>query len=218
MQKFLTLFVLFYSMLTFAQSQLGLTSSVNITSVKSDDLLGIQTSAGFGVGLTALFPFHKTSDWMISMSYNFKGISIEGYKNFDNQEVTINSNNRLRIESLDLDFIINQYIIVPENDFFHIGVQAGLGTTLLNTWKQEEITEVINNDSNFSPYYILGMVGGTEQYRIHFRYNGFLGKPLENLGVDELPDDNNRFDTRLFEGTLSNFSISLTYFFKTFSY
>lgn len=122
LKKYLFYFNLIFTTLVFSQSQFGITSGVNITSTKSQDLIGVQSSAGLGIGLTALFPFHKTSDWVLGLSYKIKGISIEGYKGFYNQEQLLSSDGKLKIESLDLDFIINQYIIMPKDKTFHLGI------------------------------------------------------------------------------------------------
>lgn len=58
----------------------------------------------------------------MGLSYKIKGISIEGYKGFYNQEQLLSSDGKLKIESLDLDFIINQYIIMPKDKTFHLGI------------------------------------------------------------------------------------------------
>ncbi len=217
MKNILIILAILISLSSFSQSQIGITSGVNITSVKSEDLIETRSSAGIGVGLTTLFPLHNTSDWMLNLTYNIKGVSIDGYKDFYNQDQTLHSDGGLKIQSLDLDFIINQYFIVPEDNAFHLGIQGGIGTTLLNTWSSEELS-IIKNENNFSPYYIIGLTGGTEQFRINLRYTSFLGNPLKNLVDDEIPDEFNRYDSKVFDGMLNNFSISLTYFFKTFSY
>ena len=173
-RSFVLIFALSASGLAFGQSQLGLTLGVNSTTINSDDFLSTSPSAGFAFGVNALFPLYEKADWLLEFSYETSGFNATGYKDYNNEDVLINSNDKIKISSLDTRFLVNQYIIIPEAAAFHIGAQAGIGTSLLNTFKNDDYP-IFEDNAKIKAYYIFGLSGGSENYRLNLRYNIAFG-------------------------------------------
>ncbi len=217
MKKTVSIFIFFFVFIVNAQTQLGINTGINFTNLKSDDFIDLRSSSGLSMGLMALAPLYKKADWLLNLSYETGNFNAEGYKNFNNEDIIVFSPNIIKTTSIDAKFMVNQYIILPEAASFHIGIQGGAGVSMIANFinKQFPFPEDL---AQFKPFYILGISGGTEKYRINLNYNRILGNALKNISVREMPDEFNRSRLREFEGDQSTISLSFTAYLTNFNY
>lgn len=222
MKKIIILFVIIFSNVSlYSQSQFGIILETNSANIKSSDLYGVENGGlGYGFGISALSPFWwQTADFLIEMKYNTKKVKIAGYYDYYNQKTEL-SDSEFNISDINVDLVLNQYIIMPEGNNLHIGVQGGFGIPLLNAWstKNQKEDNFFGDGRFINLNYIVGVSGGTEQLRATIRYNSNISNIFKDFGVVE-PDPTNshsNLDSRLFNGKLSYISLSVTYYFDNF--
>ncbi len=211
--KSIVLIVLFFSkILSYGQTQFGYTVSLNQTSIKSVDLIGVNPEIGFGFGFTALSPLNKTADFITEINYSRKNVSLKGYIDYYNNDVIYDKLKTYTIDDINVNFIFNQYIIVP-----NLSIQVGIGASILNDWKKK--TE--GNHRTFQgpeinyPYFF-GISGGSEQLRATIRYNRDIGNSLRGAAVYETVDHSHLSNYRNIFGKRSFFTLTLTYYTSLF--
>ena len=222
MKKIIILFVIVFSNLhIYSQSQFGVILETNSANIKSADLYGVENGGlGYGFGISALSPFWwHSADFLTEMKFNTKKVKIAGYYDYYNQKTEL-PDSEFSISDINLDLVLNQYIIMPEGNKLHLGVQGGFGIPLLNSWstKNQKEDNFFDETRFINLNYIVGISGGTEQLRATIRYNKNISNIFNDFEVRE-PDPTNShadLDSRLFNGKLSYISLSVTYYLDNF--
>lgn len=218
MKKIISIFLYFICLLVQGQGQLGIAIGLNRSSIKSDDFISIKPSNGLSIGLTVLGRVYEKADWLLGLSYETGSFFVEGYKGFNNEDVLINGPNNVNISGVDAKFIFNQYLIVPEAATFQVGVQAGLGLSMLVNFKSENLPPFPEELAQFKPFYIFGLSGGTEKYRINLNYSSILGNTLKNISARDRSEGPSSGKLREFVGSQSTITLSFTVFITNFNY
>jgi len=212
-----TLFLL-SSLNNYSQTQFGYVISVNSSKIESDDLLNVKPGTGFGIGINTLSSIHNSADFIAEATFTRKNISINGYQDFNSNEVEYDSAIKYNIDNINVSFLYNQYIIIPNLNKFNFAIQGGLGISFsTGEWRSKEGEA----DKSFEPepistFLSTGISGGIEQFRVTLSYNKALGNYLNGVFEDDIPDANNSYDSREFKGKHHYFSISLIYYTDIF--
>lgn len=199
-----------------AQSQFGITAGVNRISVNSRDLIA-EPGLGYEIGIQNIAGLHRRGDLISEFLYASNGINLTG--NLPQDQSTRSFN--FSIRNLNINFLYNRYLIIPDSYKPHFAIQGGLSFSVLNGWtSKEEISGYRFGSSNYelgdfanlSPInagWIIGIGTGFEQLRINLRYCKLLSNPLKRTiasaeGFDDM------------KASPSYVSLSLAYFFDKF--
>ncbi len=208
---FITLF--FVALFSYGQTQFGFKYNFKFNNFKSQDIL-LEKFNGHSIGISSLFFFTEKSDLLIQADYTLNSLTANSYKNY--QEIDTPFIESIKVHNINLEILFNYYLIPPNVNEFQIGIQGGLGTTVLNKWEYSPEEDFFSGINNFKQYYILGISGGTEKIRLDIRYNKFFQDYLTDASVFSDSDSFNRSEERFINGTNNFFSIGLTYYFTNF--
>lgn len=208
----LLLFVLVNSL--YSQTQFGIKAGYQINSLKTTNFNNISDYTGYSIGISSLSFLTNNIDLIVDVDYSSSSLKAESYNDFYNAVVPFT--NDITINTLSVEALLNYYLLLPETNAFHIGLQGGLGTTLLNRWSHYDNDDFFDGINNIKPYYSVGISGGTEKLRIGIRYNSFFGNYLSELDFSSVPNNSNLTDEIYAHGKNTNFSLNITYYFKNF--
>jgi len=218
MKKIIIPLLLLSFLNNYGQTQFGYVVSINSSIIESDDLLNIKSGTGFGIGVSALSSIHNSADFIVEATFTKKSISINGYRDFSFNNVEYDNSTKYNIDNINVSFLYNQYLIVPNLNKFNVAIQGGLGISLsTGEWRSKE-NEFIKSiePEPLSTFLSAGISGGTEQFRITLNYNKAFGNYLNGVFEDDVPDANNSYESREFNAKHYYFSISLTYYTDLF--
>ena len=202
----------------FGQGQSGFTLETNFSLLNTNDLYEVENGIGYGFGLSSLESLYQSADWLFELSYTTQKITAKGYYDYYNNPIDF-KDNQFSISNLNLNFVLNQYIIIPDLNKFHFGLQGGFGLNFFNDWKtkNQDNNFFYDRTNKFNSNYIVGISGGTEQLRATIRYYGALTNVFKDLSVGEYDDgSSSTIESREFIGKLGYISFSITYFTNLF--
>jgi hypothetical protein len=217
--KSILILMLFFYASTFSQTQYGFILEANSTNINTEDLINVNSKIGFGIGFSTLSPLHKSADFIGEITYTNKFIELDGYKNFSNNAINFPST-VFKNEDFNLNLIYNQYLIIPDLKKINLSLQVGYGLSFLNNWtlKDGDNNTILDRDGTINSIIITGISTGTEKLRFSLRYNIELSNALKDIYVNDIPDSNNNYERREFEGKQNNITFSITYFINNFSF
>jgi len=210
---FLLSFLNFYS-----QTQSGFVVSANQAQIASNDLINVQSGIGFGIGLNILSSIHNSADLISEITYTRKNLSIDGYQDYNSNAVNYDNAIKYNIDNVNISFLYNQYLIVPNLNKFNLAVQGGLGVSVsIGEWGHKESEAIKSFEPElFSTFLRTGISGGIEQFRITLSYTKTFGNFLNGVQVNDTPDASNSYKSRAFNGKHHCFSIALIYYTDIF--
>jgi hypothetical protein len=198
-----------------SQTQFSLYSGVSLSNVNSEDFSDSR-AIGLGIGISSATLLTQKSDLIVEFGYEYKSFSTSNYYNFESN--AININDPIGINNITITSLYNYFILTPEDNNFYLTAQAGLGTTVYNSWSSDnpDLSSALEGAEHFKPFYILGGSVGFENLRIALRYNKSFGNMLSGA-YTQGPTNNNSAATndRELNASISYFSINLTYLFNS---
>jgi hypothetical protein len=202
---------------SFSQGQVGYVLGVGFTNISSNDLFETSSGNNYYIGLSSVSYLHKSADLLLELLYKQESFSVISFKDYNNMQVDVLGEGKVKSKGLDINALYNQYLLTPDDNFFHISGQIGLGLTFYGKWKADsELYFLSEKEEVFEPYYMLGIGMGTEQFRVSFRYNKSLTNSLSNLDIYKELDHSNTSKREL-KGNLYSFAIGITYYLKSFN-
>lgn len=216
-KKISILFAILMANIAISQTQFSLYSGVSISNINSEDFSDSR-AIGLGIGISSATLLTQKSDLIVEFGYEYKSFSPSSYTNFDNNSVSI-GDDAIGINNITITSLYNYFILTPEDNNFYLTAQAGLGTTVFNSWSSDDpdLNAAFEDTEHFKPFYVIGGSIGFENLRIAVRYNKFFGNILSGVSVKGQQNNNSSSATpsRGLNATQSYFSINLTYLFNS---
>ncbi len=213
------LFAILFSLisnLSKAQSQFGIKSGYKINNLKSDDL-EFNDFNQYSFGLSYLQFINNKIDLLFQVDYSFSDATLKSRKDYYGNLESLEGN-KITINNLNLEILSNYYFMEPDTSSFHFGVQGGIGTTLLNKWINQSNSLDFQGIADFKQYFIMGITGGSEKFRIDLRYGQFFQNFLSDETAIIVRQDNYYTKSRFIHGTNNYYSITLTYYLTNLLY
>ncbi len=198
-----------------SQTQFSLYAGTSFSNINSEDFTD-SGAIGLGIGVSSAVLLTQKSDFIIEFGYEYKSLSTSSYYNFENKETVIN--NPIGINNIALTSLYNYFILTPEDNNFYLTAQAGLGTTVYNSWTSDDpdLSSALETADPFKLFYVLGTSIGFESFRIALRYNKNFGNMLSGTYIEDRTDTTSAFTNgRELNASISYFSINLTYLFNS---
>jgi hypothetical protein len=221
--KYITILTFFLFTYTLqAQAPIGFLLSVggNYSTIGSDDLL-VDPSAGYKFGLAFNFGYHESYSYQIEVFQNkstFDLLAVDA-----NLEPTGSA--KFSRTTADLGFFFNYYVLLPDEDKFYFGPQAGINFSFGGGELQAE-KNVAPGDQYYLPYQLnetaltslpkfnygagLGLTGGYNDFRFDFRYTFGLNNILQDVQTNSR-DENNNYTGPTLNGKVNTLSFTLSY-------
>lgn len=188
------------SIYSYSQSQFGVNYGFKLQNLNTSDL-NMNSFNGHFFGLSFLMFFSDNSDLITNLNYSTSTLNSSSYLVNGNEYEDITD--KIKVETIDFEFLYNYYLIKPDINKFQFGILGGLGINFLNDFSYDPDWRIFDNVKGISPYYTIGISGGTEKIRLSLRYNKNFGNYLSGAYVS----------SNDFEGKLSSFSLNFTYYF-----
>jgi hypothetical protein len=183
-----------------AQAQTGIYVGTNLLSLSTKEI-NSKSALGFDLGFQFITGIHRTGDLFTEIGYSSNSIKLEG--NLNNETDFF----KFHVQNVNVNFLYNRYLKLPESNKPHIGLQAGISFSILNQWrlKDEEEANYTFGETDYSffdiqelrpinTHIVGGIEIGFEQYRLNLRYYKTITNPLrqggdleEDIGGDSLP-------------------------------
>ena len=209
------LFYLFLSTFCLGQSNFGVKYAYRMNNLSSDDLV-VNSFNTHSFGLSySMFVFNKL-DFLIQLDYSIGKLDLDSYTNYYGKQESLTGS--IAVNDLNLEGVLNYYLIYSDSSDFHFGLQGGAGTALVREWIYLPDETLFNGINNLKQYFIFGLTGGTEQFRVDLRYGYFFQNFLSGISVSSKSYSYNIPDSRSLIGSNSYFSINLTYYLTNLLY
>ncbi|WP_330444009.1 hypothetical protein [Flavobacterium sp. C4GT6] len=227
MKKNYFLFLLFICFYANAQAPKGvfLAAGINQASLNSDQLTA-DGSIGYHLGAAINFGYNLNFNYEFGILYSRNVLSLP-YVSGVSSDFTDSGNQKYNVDTIDMNFMFNYYIIQPEYNKVFFGPQAGLTVGITNgEWTPAKGASTTNQtyeygltqnsfqgvpDFNLSTSF--GIVGGFNDFRASIKYNLGLTNALSGVENNER-DQYNLYTGPDFKGKLS--SVSFTLYYKIF--